>query len=223
MRFPNDSTRIIYRSNESLSYQSERYGATQTTDFRYAGCTTVDTCNQTKISLRNQFGDFQSYTVDTGHNAQGSYENNQYARGKIGIFLTPGSKGFAINPKVLKNSLKSFLPLQVRPLLFVNDFGIYDEWFYTYQAPAEIPQKVVAEQWFDKIDNLLTTDNYSGLIDDYQDKIPQWTWLYTAWTAGGSNPWSDQHRTVNFGAEPPPALVTRFRSWHIGIDLLPLN
>jgi Phage tail protein (Tail_P2_I) len=222
-QLPDKSMRIIYRSNESLTYQSERYGATQTTDFRYAGCTTVDTCNQTKSSLRDQFGDFQSYTFDTGHNAQGSYENNKYDRGRIGIYLTPSSQGFAINPKVLKNSLKAFLPLQVRPLLFINDFGIYDEWVYTYQAPKEIPQKVIAEQWFDQINNLLTTDSYSGLEDDYQDKIPQWSWLYTAWTAGGSNPWSDQHRTVNFGAEPPPPLVTRFRSWHIGIDLLPLN
>ena len=209
--FPSDPTRVIYHSNESLTYQSKRYGATQTTDFRYAGCTTVDTCNQTKTNLRNQFGDFQSYTFDTGYNTQGSYETNQYARGKIGIFLTPSSKGFAINPKVLKNSLKSFLPLPVRPVLFINDFGIYEELVYTYPDQT----KIVTEQWFDQIDNLLTTDEYSGLADVYQDKVPQWTWLYTAWTASGTNPWNNSHRTIDFGAIPP--LITRFRTWHIGV------
>ena len=59
-------TLLIYRSNESLLYASTIYGATETIDVRYAGCTTVDTRNQAKIALRGRFEDFQTYTYDAG-------------------------------------------------------------------------------------------------------------------------------------------------------------
>ncbi|MCP5049830.1 MAG: hypothetical protein GY940_21860, partial [bacterium] len=52
---------VIYRSNKSISYQSDVYGATETTDFRYAGSTTADVRNKAKIELRGTFEDFQTY------------------------------------------------------------------------------------------------------------------------------------------------------------------
>ena len=63
-------TLLIYRSNESLLYTSTVYGATETVDARYAGCTTVDTRNQAKIALRGRFEDFQTYTYDAGQSGQ---------------------------------------------------------------------------------------------------------------------------------------------------------
>jgi hypothetical protein len=70
---------LIYRSNESIPYSSKVYGATETVDFRYAGCTTVDTRNAGKITLRGLFDDFQTYTYDTQRT-----NDDWYARDTVG-------------------------------------------------------------------------------------------------------------------------------------------
>lgn len=115
-------TLLIYRANESLTYTSTVYGATETVDARYAGSTTVDTRNQNKLALRGRFDDFQTYTHDTG---QGGRRTNQdwYARDTVGLYLTPDTDDHGViqrNQNLLNNALRQFLPAQVRPVFFIE-------------------------------------------------------------------------------------------------------
>jgi hypothetical protein len=86
------NTLLVYRSNESLTYTSQVYSATQTADYRYAGSITADARNAEKVALRGKFGDFQGYTYDIGLDGQRMNED-WYARDTIGLYLTPDTPG----------------------------------------------------------------------------------------------------------------------------------
>jgi hypothetical protein len=203
-----DSTLLIYRSNESLTYSSEVYRATETLDSRYAGCTTADTRNMAKIAARGQFKDFQTYTYDAGQNGERTHKN-WYSRDTIGIYLTPDTEDQTLilrNQKLLESALKQFLPVQVRAV-FIIEPAVYKELIYTYDFPTVEPQRVIVEQFFDRITGI-TPEVYPGLRDSYRDTAPDWIWLRS---------WSERfpdHRTVNSATVP---IDTRFRTWHIGL------
>lgn len=204
----NDKTLLIYRSNESLTYTSNVYRATETVDFRYAGSTTVDTHNIVKIGLRGQFEDFQSYTYDAGQNGQQT-DKDWYSRGTVGIYLTPFTEDKDLinrNQTLVKKVLKQFLPIQVRPV-FIIEPVLYKELIYTYDFPSAEPQSLIAEQFSDIIATT-AREVYSGLVDSHQDTIPGWIWL-RSW----NEEYSDHH-TVDFSATP---IDTKFRTWHIGL------
>jgi hypothetical protein len=113
---------LIYRSNESLRYASTVYGATETVDARYAGCTTVDTQNQAKITLRGQFEDFQTYTYDTGQAGQRT-DLDWYARDTVGLYIPPGtaeSAPITSSQPLFADVLHQFLPIQVRAVFIVE-------------------------------------------------------------------------------------------------------
>jgi hypothetical protein len=83
-----DGTLLAYRSNESIAYASDTYGATRTLDNRYAGTTAVDTTGAAKLALRGRFEDFQTYTYDTG--TAGVRTNDDHiSRDTLGLYLTP--------------------------------------------------------------------------------------------------------------------------------------
>ncbi len=63
-------TMLVYHANESVTYTSTVYGATETVDHRYAGSTTIDVRNTAKRALRGKFGDFQTFTSDVGQNGR---------------------------------------------------------------------------------------------------------------------------------------------------------
>ena len=200
-----DNTLLIYRSNESLKYVSTIYGATETLDSRYAGCTTVDTRNVAKIAMRGQFEDFQTYTYDAGQNGERT-DQDWYARDTVGIYLTPDTEDQTLilrNQKLIENVLKQFLPIQVRAV-FIIEPAVYKEMLYTYDFP-QVPRQLITEQFFDST----IPEVYSGLVDDYQDTAPGWIWLRTWSTA---NP---EHRTVDSTTTP---IDTRFRAYHIGLE-----
>lgn len=109
-------TLLVFRSNQSLTYSSDTFGATQILDDRYAGTTTVDTTGTAKLALRGQYEDFQTYTYDAGR--QGIRTNdNRIARDTVGLYLTPGTT----DPDEVKamlsrlaNELPGFLPVTAR-------------------------------------------------------------------------------------------------------------
>ena len=118
-------TLLLYRSNESLLYTSEVYGATETVDARYAGCTSVDTRNLAKIALRRQFADFQTYTYDVGRLGQRT-DQDWYARDTVGVYVPPGearrlSRGDS--QQVPSDLLSQFLPIQVRAVFIAEPTG----------------------------------------------------------------------------------------------------
>jgi hypothetical protein len=114
-----ETTMLVYHANESVTYSSTVYGATETVDSRYAGSTTVDVRNTAKSGLRDKFDDFQTYTYDVGQNALPP-NPDLYARDTVGLYLTPDTTDqteIQPNLHLLRNALREFLPAQVRAVL----------------------------------------------------------------------------------------------------------
>lgn len=198
-----NKTLLIYRSNESLTYTSNVYRATETVDFRYAGSTTVDTRNIAKKGLWGQFEDFQSYTYDAGQTRE-----DWYSRDTAGIYINPFTEDkdlIARNRTLVEKVLRQFLPIQVRPVFIITETVPYKELIYTYDFPATEPR--IAEKFSDSI---ATTawEEYLGLVDGRQDTVPDWIWL-RSWSEEYAN-----HHTVDFTATP---IDMKFRTWHIGL------
>jgi len=200
----NQNVKLWFRSNETQVYISKLYPEAKTLDARYSGATSVDFRNLAKNSAKGLIKDIQCYTYDTGKN-----ENDWYARDTVGIYLTPDTEDqtFIIsNQNFIKNVLKQFLPAQVRAV-FIIEPPVYKEQIYTYDFPEEKPQKVITEEFFDKLKSI-ASELYSGLNDNYQDTAVDWQWIRS---------WSQtfpEYRTVDFTTTP---INTRFRTWHIGL------
>jgi hypothetical protein len=115
-------TLLVFRSNQSLTYASETFSATQILDHRYAGTTTVDTGGTAKLALRGQYEDFQTYTYDAG---QGGTRTNddRIARDTVGLYLTPGTTDPAAIKAMLSRlagELKGFLPVTARAVYITS-------------------------------------------------------------------------------------------------------
>jgi len=119
----NDRLRLIYRSNRSIAYTTEVYGATKTLDHRYAGSTTVNTRNRDKINLIDTFRDFLAYTLHTGARADHQHRN-LYFYNVVGFFIRP-EKGDTVSDVLHKkqnllNSLSLFVPVNVHGNVIVE-------------------------------------------------------------------------------------------------------
>jgi hypothetical protein len=204
----NESTLLVYRCNASVPYRSNVYTATETVDFRYAGSTTADTRNAAKIALRGQFEDFQTYTYDVGRNGERT-DINWYAEDTVGLYLTPDTEdptSTTRNRNLIKNVLQKFLPIQVR-VVFIIEPAVYKEAIYTYDLPSARPQRLITEQFLDRIVSP-ASENYSGLRDSYRDTVPGWVWVRSWSEAFGD------HHTVDFTTSP---IDTTHRTWHTGV------
>jgi phage tail-like protein len=112
-------TLVVCRSNRGVAYRSAVYAATETVDLRYAGGTSASTRDTVKLGLRRSFGDFQTYTYDTGPG--GSRRNGDwYARDSVGLYLTPpstvASEVLATLRRLLQG-LPAFMPATARAVL----------------------------------------------------------------------------------------------------------
>lgn len=186
---------LVYRSNRSVTYQSERYKATTTTDFRYAGSLSMDTRNQARNARRGMYDDFQTYTYDTG--AGGEPTNNDwYARDAIGLYLKPpdieDARSLTDKQEVIKDILARFLPIQSRAV-FILEPPIYGEKVFT-----------CVDQFFDA----QLTEIYPPVNHDYFDKAQGWTWI-RSWSPEHSG-----HNSVDFYVSP---VTTRYRTIHTAL------
>lgn len=123
---------LIYRSNESLTYRSKVYKATETVDFRYAGSTTVHTRDAGKIALRGKFEDFQTYTYDTGKT-----NDDWYSRNTIGLYLkTDTVDEGELNSRIsrIDKVLAEFMPSTDRAV-YIRTPHIHEERIYSYGQP----------------------------------------------------------------------------------------
>ena len=115
-------TMLIYHANESVTYTSTVYGATETVDHRYAGSTTIDVRNTAKHALRKKFGDFQTYTSDVDQDEKRT-NADRYARETVGLYVTPDTTDQAViqrNQNLLRNALREFLPASVRTVFITE-------------------------------------------------------------------------------------------------------
>lgn len=114
-------TRLLFRSNESVSYSSNLYPTAVTIDARYAGSTTTDTDNTLKLGNHEKFEDIEGYIFDT---ETGS--DNWYARNVIGIFVSANTNDQDVINRTLisiEGAVKRFLPIQVRVVLILESLA----------------------------------------------------------------------------------------------------
>jgi phage tail-like protein len=166
---------------------------------------TFDTQDPEMRARLGTFEDRAHYTYDTG-----TTDQDLYARDTIGIFLTPNTEVPDLidrGRRLIKGPLREFLPIQVRPVLFILP-AVYEELVYTYDFPDVEPQRLIGE-FIERETTALNTEAYVGLSDDYSDSIPEWIWL-RAWS-----PDYTSHRSVDFSTSP---IDTHFRIWHIGVQ-----
>lgn len=154
-----DRILLLYHSNEGITYTSDIYKATQTTDLRYSGCTTTDTRNTEKISLYRKLGDFQTYTYDVGKETDEDWhERNEdwYARNTIGIYLnntTMDKEKIKYGIERIEKILKEFMPITDRAV-FISQQALHTEHVYTYGLPLSDKSRFINESYRDILTGL---------------------------------------------------------------------
>lgn len=211
-------TWLIYRANDSVLYRSP--GGIETIDFRAAGSTTIDPANSTKLSLRGELGDFQTYTHDTGQREQRTASDG-YARDTVAVYLTSAAKdpiSYQQDQLWLTSTLQQFLPIQTRVVFALEPSHDHEELVYTYDFPEQTSQRKMEEFWDDQLDPA-SQDSYTGLTDNFTDAAPDWIWIQAL--PGESLPQSDWRTTVDFNFNPNELSeriqAARFRTCYLGL------
>jgi phage tail-like protein len=166
-----DDTWLIYRSNESLSYPSAVYGATVSTDFRYAGSTTADVRNADKIGLRGAFEDFATYTYDAGPPG-GRGNDDWYARDTVGLYLeadTLDAGRVSAGIERLRGVLGEFMPITDRAV-FITAAERHDDHVYTYAAPGAETPRFIVEHYGDAL-TAVSEDAALAPGEDFSDAL----------------------------------------------------
>ncbi len=166
-----DRMMLIYRSNESLSYTSKVYGATETADLRYVGCTTVHTRDSEKIALRGNFDDFQTYIYDAGKDGKRA-DVDWYARDTIGLYLEPNTMDAEkLNSGIarIRKVLGEFMPITDRAV-FISPVDLHIEHIYTYGLHRTEESKYISEAHFDTFIPVLE-EVVPVPEDEFSDKI----------------------------------------------------
>ncbi|MEV6871427.1 hypothetical protein [Amycolatopsis sp. NPDC051128] len=115
-------TLLVFRTNQSLTYPSDTFGATRILDDRYAGTTTFDTGNTAKTALRGKYEDFQTYTYDAGHGGTRT-NDDRVARDTVGLYLTPDTADPAEIKAALSRlagELAGFIPVTARAVFITS-------------------------------------------------------------------------------------------------------
>ncbi len=170
----------------------------------------IDTTDPNALfELRNRtFDDATAYTYDCGvPDPAGGYVRDDsiwYNRETIGVFATPDvdTESLVIQETWdrVRTILGEFLPIQVRPVLFVSPGLVIED---PYVATLEVHDDDVTTG------TLLDAEGYDTALDGETDKIPQWRWLIANQLASRSSnvavlPVDVSHRTVHTGVEPGP-------------------
>jgi len=158
---------LIYRSNESLTYRSKAYKATETVDFRYAGSTTVHARDTGKIALRGKFEDFQTYTYDTGKTNE-----DWYSRNTIGLYLkTDTVVEGELNLRVsrIDKVLAEFMPSTDRAV-YIRTPDIHDDRVYSYGQPLTGKSSFISTSLRDEFVPALD-EEVAVPKDDFTDEI----------------------------------------------------
>ncbi len=162
---------LLFRSNRSISYQSEVYEATQWVDFRYAGSTSADTRHADKQALRGEFEDFQTYTYDTGTDGKRD-DSNWYARDTVGVYLATDTLDAArvqAGTERLRNVLPEFMPITDRAVFFPRA-DRHDDYVYTYGVPGADPPQFITETWSDAL-TTVAEEMALGPGEDFSDAL----------------------------------------------------
>jgi hypothetical protein len=143
---------LVFRSNQSVQYQSDVYEATQLVDFRYAGSTSADQRHAAKQALRGEFEDFATYTYDTGTNGRRD-DSDWYARDTVGLYLATDTLDAArvqAGVERVRNVLGAFMPITDRAV-FLTRADRQDDYVYTYTNPGADAPQFITESYHDAL------------------------------------------------------------------------
>ena len=185
---------LWFRNNETIEYVSSLYPSAVTVDARYAGSTTADTRNPTRLSHRKNIQDIQHYTYETPLADPTAEEARLYSRDTIGVFLTPDTDDEELiirSRTLIGNVLKNILPIQTRVVFLIDQ--AYTEYVYSYDAPAGTPTQTIGERMIDDIISEVSPAVADTLLSD---KV-NFSFLKT-WT-----PAVNASRLVDTTAHPP--------------------
>ena len=167
----NGEALLIYRSNQSLRYTSPVYGATETLDHRYAGATSWHQRNSQKIALYGEFGDFQTYTYDTGDNGKRD-DRHWYGRDTLGIYIEPDSidQGVvAATIERLRPIVKEFMPVTDRAV-FISASDTHTERVYSYGLPQSGSVNYITSTYADAL-SVPVTETVLPPGEDFSDRL----------------------------------------------------
>lgn len=145
-----DITWLLYRSNRAIEYRSGVYSATQTSDARYSGSTSVDTRHADKIALRAAIEDYETYTYDTG-STSGRSNDDWYARDTVGLYVEPETIDeveITMGRERLVPVLNEFMPVTDRAV-FVANTDILTERVYSYGLRPDSSSRYITSSYED--------------------------------------------------------------------------
>ncbi|PID86941.1 MAG: hypothetical protein CSB13_01840 [Chloroflexi bacterium] len=166
---------------------------------------TIDSGDAAMIAQLGQPQDRAHYTYDTRKS-----ENDYYARDTIGIYLTPDAENPDLedrNKRLINGPLKEFIPINIRPVLFILP-AVHKEYVYTYDFPEAEPRRVIGET-YSRSTTGVTEEIYAGVSDNYSDRIPGWNFIHS-WSVSFSD-----HNSIDFNSLP---VDTHLRTWHVGLE-----
>ncbi|PYR79397.1 MAG: hypothetical protein DMF86_03715 [Acidobacteria bacterium] len=186
LRAADGSTRLVFRTNASQTYQSRVYPTTLTLDGRYSGSTAVDFRNTTKLSFRGLLSDMQRYTSDTRRpdltQVDPRSQAGLFARDAVGVYLAPDSPDQQLRlpqRQLFTKALRNALPIQVRVAFLIDD--AYADAVYNYDvAPPPTEKPVFIGERM--VDTILSELIRIGL-DSHRDRLPGVRFLRT-WAPG---------------------------------------
>jgi hypothetical protein len=163
------------------------------------------------VKLRKEaFANRVHYTYDTRRpGPSGKNEEAWCARDTVGVYLTPDTLDNVLitrRKELIEGLIQRFLPVQTR-IIFIIEPPVVLEKVYTYDFPADLPQRLIVEQYQELLEE--KGEEYHGPAEDYTDTLPDWIWLRT-WDKSGSGDYS-----VDAQAKP---VVTRYRTWQTKIN-----
>ena len=162
---------LLYRSDESLGFDSAVYAASRTVDFRYAGSSTLHTRNAALVDLRGAFEDFGAYTYDAGPARGARTDDDWYARDTLGVYLEPDTvapEALARQVNRLRGVLPEFMPATDRAV-FITRQDAHTDYVYTYGRPGASEPRTIAEHWRDALTAPVTDELPPG--EDFTDDL----------------------------------------------------
>lgn len=159
---PSSNLLLLTRTNRSLRYDSELYGATATHDPRYSGTQTLRVTNAVRIAQRGALRDLQTYTYDTGP-PEGRTDADWYARDTIGLYVEPDTVDpDALTRRVdrLRRVLPEFMPVTDRAVVILPSTDVspppHTDYIYRYDAPPDADVGIVGSTHADTLTTVTT-------------------------------------------------------------------
>jgi len=163
---------LLTRTDRSIRYESDLYGATATEDPRYSGAQTVRVTNGPRIRQRGELRDVQAYTYDAGppvgagsgaSPSDRRTDRDWYARDTVGLYVEPDTveaDTLARGVDRLKRVVPEFIPVTDRAVVILPSYDVspppHTDYVYRYDAPPGSDAAVLGDAHADVLTSVAT-------------------------------------------------------------------